>query len=138
MGRVTVTLNNRTYRLACGDGEEVRLQALAAHLKVKVDDLAAQFGQVGEERLLLMAALLVTDELFDARERAENADTVDQPETGAADVAAVPDPVVPAAGNSAATSSAMVVAPEASPKLSAKKLGSPNAGARLRKPPRTT
>ncbi len=69
MGQVTVTLNGRTYRLTCGDGEEARLEILAAHLKTKVDTLAIEFGQIGEERLLLMAGLLVTDELFDARER---------------------------------------------------------------------
>ncbi len=69
MGQILIALNGRTYRLACGDGQEERLQSLAAHLKSKVDTLAIQFGQVGEERLLLMAGLLVTDELFDARER---------------------------------------------------------------------
>ena len=69
MGQILIVLNGRTYRLACGDGQEERLQSLAAHLKSKVDTLAIQFGQVGEERLLLMAGLLVTDELFDARER---------------------------------------------------------------------
>ena len=70
MGQIAVVLNGRTYRLACGEGQEDRLRALADHLKAKVDTLAIEFGQVGEDRLLLMAALLVTDELFDARERA--------------------------------------------------------------------
>ena len=70
MGQIAVVLNGRTYRLACGEGQEDRLQALADHIKSKVDTLAIEFGQVGEDRLLLMAALLVTDELFDARERA--------------------------------------------------------------------
>jgi cell division protein ZapA len=111
MGQVTVTLNSRTYRLACGDGEEARLQALAAHVKVKVDALAAQFGQVGEERLLLMAALLVTDELFDARERADGA--ADEPVA----IEVAPVPVVSAADKPPAPLvSAMVTAPEASPK----------------------
>lgn len=62
-------MNGRTYRLACGDGEETRLQSLAAHVKAKVDTLAQQFGQVGEDRLFLMAALLVADELFELRDR---------------------------------------------------------------------
>ncbi len=69
MGHVAVTLNGRSYRFACGDGEEARLHDLAAHVKSKVDTLALQFGQVGEDRLFLMAALLVADELFEARER---------------------------------------------------------------------
>jgi cell division protein ZapA len=69
VGQVAITLNARTYRLRCGDGEEPRLLALAAHLRAKVDGLVGEFGQIGEERLLLMAALLVADELFEARDR---------------------------------------------------------------------
>jgi cell division protein ZapA len=69
MGQVTVTVNGRTYRLQCGAGEEQRLIELATYVGARVDGLAAEFGQVGDERLLLMAALLVADELLDARER---------------------------------------------------------------------
>lgn len=69
MAQVTVTMNGRLYRLACGDGEEARLTDLARHVEAKVGEVVAQFGQVGEERLFLMAALLVADELFEARER---------------------------------------------------------------------
>ncbi len=67
MGHVTVTLNSRTYRLRCGDGEESRLIELATQVKQRVDALAAEFGNVGDDRLLLMAALLIADELHDAR-----------------------------------------------------------------------
>lgn len=69
MGQVTVTLNGRTYRLRCEDGEEQRLFALADHVRGKVESLIAQFGQIGDDRLLLMASLLVTDELFEMREQ---------------------------------------------------------------------
>ena len=69
MGQVTVTLNGRTYRLRCEDGEEQRLLALAEHVKAKLDWLVSEFGQIGEDRLLLMASLLVADELFETRER---------------------------------------------------------------------
>lgn len=69
MGQVAVTLNGRTYRLRCGDGEEERLLSLAAHVRNRIDALAAEFGQAGDERLLLMAALLIADELFDARDK---------------------------------------------------------------------
>ncbi len=68
MGQVTVTLNGRTYRLKCGDGEETRLLELAHHVREKIEHLAIEFGQVGDDRLTVMAALLITDELFDARE----------------------------------------------------------------------
>jgi cell division protein ZapA len=67
MGHVTVTLNGRAYRLRCEDGEETRLFALADHVRLKVDSLVDEFGQVGSDRLLLMAALLIADEYFDVR-----------------------------------------------------------------------
>ncbi len=69
MGQVAVTLNGRTYKLRCGEGEEERLMQLAAHVRGQLETLTAEFGQAGDERLLLMAALLVADELFDARTR---------------------------------------------------------------------
>ena len=68
MGEITVTLNKRAYRLSCGDGEEARLKALAEHVRATVDKLVAEFGRAGDDRLLLMAALLITDELFETRE----------------------------------------------------------------------
>jgi cell division protein ZapA len=68
MGQVSVTLNGRTYRLSCGDGEEARLLALSEHLRAHIDKLVAQLGQVGDDRLLVMAALMITDELFEARD----------------------------------------------------------------------
>src|SRR5689334_15600264 len=67
MGQVTITLNGRSYRLTCGDGEERRLLQLAAHVESKLTQLVAEFGQVGDDRLLVMASVLITDELFDAR-----------------------------------------------------------------------
>jgi len=67
MGQVAVNVNGRSYRFACGDGEEARLQELAAYIKDRIDALTREYGQVGAERLMLMAALLITDELWDAR-----------------------------------------------------------------------
>lgn len=69
MGQVTVKLNGKTYHLRCGDGEEGRLQALAAHVSGRLETLTAEFGQVGDERLMLMAALLTADELLETRDR---------------------------------------------------------------------
>ena len=71
MGQVTITLNGRTYSLACRDNEEDRLQRLAEHLRGKMDQLISDFGQIGNERLMLMSALLITDELFDLRENTD-------------------------------------------------------------------
>ena len=67
MGQVSVTLNGRTYRLKCGEGEENHLIALAEYLGSHVDTMKRKFGQVGDDRLILMASLLVTDELWELR-----------------------------------------------------------------------
>ena len=69
MGQVTITLNGRSYRLRCGPGEEPRLIELADEVRAKLDGLISEFGQAGDDRLLLMSALLIADELHDARAR---------------------------------------------------------------------
>lgn len=68
MGQISVTLNGRTYRLACGDGDEERAKELAEHVRSKVDTLVSRHGQVGDARLLLMAAMMTADELFETRD----------------------------------------------------------------------
>jgi cell division protein ZapA len=67
MGQVVVNVNGRSYRFDCGDGEEPRLGEIADFVKARIDSLTQQYGRAGSERLLLMAALLITDELMDAR-----------------------------------------------------------------------
>ena len=67
MGQVSVTLNGRTYRLECGEGEETHLIALAEYLGTHVETMKRKFGQIGDDRLILMASLLVTDELWELR-----------------------------------------------------------------------
>ena len=71
MGQVAVSLNGRTYRLACNDGEEDRLRALGEQVRAKLDALIGEFGQVGETRLMVMAALLLADDLLDAESGSE-------------------------------------------------------------------
>ena len=67
MGQVTVSLNGRSYRLACDDGEEDRLRALADQVRQKLDAVTKEFGQVGDTRLMVMAALMLADDLLDAQ-----------------------------------------------------------------------
>lgn len=67
MGQVSVTLNGRTYRLECNNGEEAHLIGLSEHLASHVESLKRKFGQIGDDRLILMAALMVTDEFWDMR-----------------------------------------------------------------------
>lgn len=68
MGVVSLTLDGRSYRVGCGEGEEARLRALGDHLASKVERLSAEHGSIGHDKLLVMAALLVADELFEARD----------------------------------------------------------------------
>lgn len=73
MGQVAITLNGRAYRLECDNGEEDRLRGLAGELDEHVERLKQQFGQVGDDRLLVMAALMIGDELAETRLRLEEA-----------------------------------------------------------------
>ena len=63
MAQVAVTVNGRSYTVACDDGEEQHLLDLARYLDKHVKDLSDQVGQVGDALPLLMAGLLVSDEL---------------------------------------------------------------------------
>jgi|ERR1700733_4591962 len=71
MPLVNVMVNSRAYTIACDDGEEPHLKELAAHVDAKVKELISTVGQVGDQKLLLMAAVLITDEFFEARGRLE-------------------------------------------------------------------
>ncbi|HUO94059.1 MAG TPA: cell division protein ZapA [Rhizomicrobium sp.] len=71
MPLVNVMVNSRAYTIACDDGEEEHLRDLAKHVDTKVRELLETVGQVGDARLLLMAALLITDDYFDAVHRLE-------------------------------------------------------------------
>lgn len=66
MGQVIVQINGRNYNVACGDGEEDHLKDLAVYLDRQVNELRARVGDVGENRLLLMAALLTVDALSES------------------------------------------------------------------------
>jgi cell division protein ZapA len=65
-------VNSRAFTIACDDGEEEHLKELAAHVDTKMRELIGSVGQVGDQKLMLMAALLVTDELFEARGKVDN------------------------------------------------------------------
>ncbi len=71
MALVGVTVNGRSYQVSCDDGQEERVKALAEYLDERVAEFAAGVGQVGEARLLLMAALTIASDLTDAETRIE-------------------------------------------------------------------
>jgi cell division protein ZapA len=67
MSTVTVEINGRPYSVGCADGQEERVRVLARQFDEHVRQVAQDVGHVGELRLFLMAALLVSDELSDIR-----------------------------------------------------------------------
>jgi cell division protein ZapA len=69
MSHVSVTINDRQYRMACEDGQEAHLVRLAKDLDLRIADLRTRFGEIGDMRLTVMAALTVADELVEAGKR---------------------------------------------------------------------
>ena len=66
MSQVNVTINGRQFRMACEDGQEDHLMNLARELDTKISGLRAKFGEIGDTRLTVMAAITVADELAEA------------------------------------------------------------------------
>jgi cell division protein ZapA len=71
MAQVSVTINGRVYRMACDDGQEDHLARLARELDARIARLRESFGEIGDTRLTVMAALMVADELTETRRRAK-------------------------------------------------------------------
>jgi cell division protein ZapA len=67
MAQVVVTIAGRTYRMACDDGEEARLEHLARDFDTRIAGLRASFGEIGDQRIIVMAALTLADELAEAQ-----------------------------------------------------------------------
>jgi cell division protein ZapA len=71
MPQVSVTINGRQFRMGCEDGEEEHLLRLAADLDQRITRLRERFGEIGDTRLTVMAALTLADELAEAKARLE-------------------------------------------------------------------
>lgn len=71
MGQVTISVSGRNYKMACRDGEEKRVQELAALVESHVNDIKGGLKLVQEERLFLMTALMLADQLHDARDEVQ-------------------------------------------------------------------
>ncbi|MDO6965250.1 cell division protein ZapA [Rhizobium alvei] len=69
MAQVTVTIDGKAYRMACEEGQEAHLTSLADNFDRYVTHLKGQFGEIGDLRLTVMAAIMVMDELSDANRR---------------------------------------------------------------------
>ena len=69
MGQVNTTIAGRQYRLACEDGQEDHLLALAKDIDGRIIDLRRKFGEIGDTRLTVMAALMLADEMAENRQK---------------------------------------------------------------------
>ena len=101
MSHVNVTINGRQYRMACEEGQETRLLRLAESLESRVESLRGKFGEIGDARLTVMAALTVADELIDATQRIRGLEE---------ELAALRDVRVAAADRARATQTAVAAA----------------------------
>ena len=80
MAQISVTINGRSYPVACNEGEERRIDELARYVDGKVKGFVRGLGQIGEARLLVLAALVLADELADA----QSAPGLEKPRSGLA------------------------------------------------------
>lgn len=69
MPQISVTIDGKSYRMACGEGEEAHLAELAAGLGGRVAEMRAAFGEIGDMRLQVMAALTISDEVSELKRR---------------------------------------------------------------------
>jgi cell division protein ZapA len=67
MAQVSVTINGRVYRMSCDDGHEEHLMRLARDLDSRIGQMRETFGEIGDTRLAVIAALMISDELSEAR-----------------------------------------------------------------------
>ncbi len=72
MGQINVEINGRSHAVACDDGEEDHLMELAEYVAKQAEDLTGSLGQVADSRLLLMTALVISDELGDSLARIDD------------------------------------------------------------------
>ena len=68
-GSVQVTIAGRSFRMACAPGEEEHLGELAAQIDARIAELRGAFGEIGDQRLTVMAAITIADELSESRRR---------------------------------------------------------------------
>ena len=69
MASVNVTINGKNYRMACEEGQEAHLISLAEKLDSYVGQLKGSFGEIGDQRLTVMAGVMVTDELVEMQKK---------------------------------------------------------------------
>jgi cell division protein ZapA len=68
---VDIIINSRTYRISCKDGEEDRIKTLSSQINQEVKALVSKIGQLGEARMILLAALVLLDKSDDSQDKME-------------------------------------------------------------------
>ena len=71
MAEVDITINGRSYRISCKDGEEDRIKSLATLINNQVQKLSEKIGQLGEARMILLASLVLLDKSDEVEKEAE-------------------------------------------------------------------
>ena len=71
MAEVDITINGRSYRISCKDGEEERIKSLSSLINNQVQKLSEKIGQLGEARMILLAALVLLDKSDEVEQEAE-------------------------------------------------------------------
>jgi len=74
MAQVTLRINGYAYTLGCKDGEETHLEAMGAEVGRRIEGVRVASGPSGEARMLVMAALLMADDIFELRRKVEEAE----------------------------------------------------------------
>ena len=74
MSQVSLTINGRVYRMACEDGEEDHIAQLGVRFDAAIEELRDALGHIGDDRLMVMAGILMTDRLDDAERRLQRAE----------------------------------------------------------------
>ena len=69
MPEIIVNINDQDYAIVCDPGEEDHLKELSSRIDFKVRELTKRFGKIGETRLMVMASLLISDEIHDLNKR---------------------------------------------------------------------
>ena len=71
MAEVDITINGRSYRISCKDGEEARIKSLTTLINNQVQKLSEKIGQLGEARMILLASLVLLDKSDEVEKEAE-------------------------------------------------------------------
>ena len=101
MSQVSVTINGRQFRMACEDGQEGHLMNLARDLDLRIEALRVKFGEIGDTRLTVMAALTLADALAETGQRIKRLED---------ELAALQDARVEAAGRAQTAQAAVAAA----------------------------